>query len=93
VLFVVLKGKMRRFGQPKTDTPALNKRVDRMVGQTVITQSDLSLSAPSGSAKSNDDTIWQVRLTSNIASQENLPAGSHLKVIATDGGVLLVETL
>lgn len=95
ILFLLLKNKFRRIGQPKTDIPGLNRRLDRLIGEIVTSQSLLSQDISTGTAQSRDDTIWPVKLADNIQSSSSsplfLPIGSRLKVVKTEGSILIVE--
>lgn len=71
-----LKGK----GQ-KSDIPNLNRRAQQYIGQVFTLQE--AIINGSGKVKVGD-TLWRVR-------GEDMPEGTKVKVIATEGVILLVE--
>ena len=68
----------------ETDEPLLNRRGSQYVGRTFELTEEMAL----GRGKiSVDDTTWRAEYDAG----GDLPAGSHVKVIAIDGTTLKVE--
>ncbi|HHC72046.1 MAG TPA: NfeD family protein [Thiotrichales bacterium] len=77
---VVFKLWQRRH-PPRTDQPALNRRGEQYIGRV------LTLSRPVQDGYGEvrvDDTNWRVR-------GPDLPAGCRVRVVGTEGNLLLVE--
>ena len=82
IIFVILGRKlMTDRGWDKGDAPGLNERGSNLVG-TVAVLSE-AISEGKGRAKIGDGT-WRV-------TGPDLPIGKRVKVIAQDGGTLIVE--
>jgi membrane protein implicated in regulation of membrane protease activity len=72
-----------RSGQESPALPYLNQRSSQYIGQVCV----LSEPIAQGYGKARvGDGVWKVR-------GPDLPAGSHVKVIAADGAVLVVEAI
>jgi inner membrane protein len=74
----------RRIGRPRsdaTDQPFLNRRADALVGRVFTLERPIV--DGSGTVRIGD-TVWRV-------SGHDAPAGTRVKVTATDGGSLRVE--
>ncbi|WP_433852160.1 NfeD family protein [Stenotrophomonas nitritireducens] len=88
VLFVVLsfvsiqvyRTWFRRRARP-SDQPLLNRRAEQMVGRVVVL--DQAIANGTGRAKV-DDAFW-------VVAGPDLPAGSHVRVVAVDGMTLKVQ--
>jgi len=88
VLFVVLsfvsiqvyRTWFRRRARP-SDQPLLNRRAEQMVGRVVVL--DQAIANGTGRAKV-DDAFW-------VVAGPDLPAGSHVRVVAVDGMALKVQ--
>lgn len=71
----------RRRPEGPTDSPFLNRRAERFVGQEMV----LSEPIRNGYGRiALDDSIWRI-------AGPDLAAGQRVRVVGTDGGVLRVE--
>ena len=70
----------RRRARP-SDQPLLNRRAEQMVGRVVVL--DQAIANGTGRAKV-DDAFW-------VVAGPDLPAGSHVRVVAVDGMTLKVQ--
>ncbi len=68
----------------KTDKPMLNRRAEQYVGQLFTLK--LSTINQMGSIQV-DDTIWRLKF------DKELPAGTTVKIIGTEGVILLAEQI
>ena len=88
VLFVVLsfvsiqvyRTWFRRRARP-SEQPLLNRRAEQLVGRVVVL--DQAIANGAGRAKV-DDAFW-------VVAGPDLPAGSHVRVVAVDGMTLKVQ--
>jgi len=68
-------------GEPATDSPFLNKRVERFIGKEAV----LSEPILNGTGRvSIDDSVWRI-------AGPDLNAGQKIKIVGHDGAVLRVE--
>lgn len=71
----------RRYPPPESDHPTLNRRGMQYVGRVFT----LATPVVNGQGKlSIDDTIWKVE-------GEDLPEGTHVRVVGVDGTILRIE--
>ncbi len=88
VLFVVLsfvsiqvyRTWFRRRARP-SDQPLLNRRAEQLIGRVVVLEQAIANGV--GRARI-DDAFW-------VVSGPDLPAGSHVRVVAVDGMTLKVQ--
>ncbi len=81
VASIVAFKRWQRRHPPRTDQPALNRRGERYVGRI------LTLSRPIRDGFGEvrvDDTTWRAR-------GPDLPAGARVRVVGTEGNLLVVE--
>jgi membrane protein implicated in regulation of membrane protease activity len=80
-LVLVIVGRRFFSGRGASDRPYLNLRADRYIGTTHVIADPIV----NGQGRVRiDDTNWRI-------TGPDLPAGSRVKVVATDGPVLKVE--
>lgn len=80
---VALYVKFFRSHEPKTDRPLLNKRAAQLIGREI----QLSEAINMGRAKVQiGDAMWTLE-------GPDLPAGTHVRIVSTDGLVLKVQGL
>lgn len=70
----------RRRARP-SDQPLLNRRAEQLIGRVVVL--DQAIANGAGRAKV-DDAFW-------VVAGPDLPAGSHVRVVAVDGMTLKVQ--
>ncbi|KQN96411.1 MULTISPECIES: NfeD family protein [Stenotrophomonas] len=70
----------RRRARP-SDQPLLNRRAEQLIGRVVVL--DQAIANGAGRAKI-DDAFW-------VVAGPDLPAGSHVRVVAVDGMTLKVQ--
>lgn len=70
----------RRRARP-SDQPLLNRRAEQLIGRVVVL--DQAIANGAGRAKV-DDAFW-------VVAGPELPAGSHVRVVAVDGMTLKVQ--
>jgi len=72
-----------RLRQTNTDSPYLNRRTDRFIGQEAVLEQPISGGfgrLPLG------DTVWRI-------AGPDLPAGQRVRITGSDGAVLRVEAI
>lgn len=81
IVTIVAFKRYQHLNPPQTDKPSLSRRGDRYVGRIFVL--DKPMVAGQGKIKV-DDSIWRV-------SGPDLPLGSKIKVVASEGNGLIVE--
>ncbi len=72
-----------RSREPKTDRPLLNKRASQLIGREIALSEGIQM----GRAKVQiGDALWTIE-------GPDMPAGTHVKVVSTDGIVLKVQAV
>jgi len=80
---ILLWTRFSRSRSTDTDSPYLNRRADRFIGREAVLEQPVS----GGFGRLTlDDTVWRV-------AGPDLPAGSRIRIIGSDGAVLRVEAI
>ncbi|KQN76791.1 NfeD family protein [Devosia sp. Leaf64] len=80
---ILLWTRFSRSRSTDTDSPYLNRRADRFIGREAVLEQPI---AGGFGRLTLDDTVWRV-------AGPDLPAGSRIRIIGSDGAVLRVEAI